>query len=393
MRGREKREAKSRFVGDLPSERRHRIKPKGGHSDDESKGRSRGKGHARGHRKEEEDSESPSTPVRHRRDGWKDMPPIFKAIAEDDLETLEIQIDKKSPLPPTFRGCSPLSFAAKLGSLKLVKFLLKKGVAVDGGSMDKMTPLQHAVKMDRKDIVVALLAQNANVRLLSSEGKTAWEYAAHSEEMKTILRVHGSKSLQTPPTSTHRRSIDHEDDRTQRSESWSGPRLNTRKIEGEMNDEKRRRRRIPSGRSASRPREIEGKEGGRRSKGDKERKEERSASRARREKQRQHKGEPRKPRPPRRKTESGDESGESNPNDVAQGSEDDAEKEKKGSKPPYSPKSLEALELELIDLIKEEQEQVLKTENRLMELKAEMHKLQGQLKKNISKLLRNEKNY
>jgi len=302
MRGREKREGKSRVVGDSPSERRHRTKPRGGHSDDESKGRSRGKGHARGHRKEEEDSESPSTPVHHRRDGWKDMmPPIFKAIAEDDLETLEIQIDKKSPLPPTFRGCSPLSFAAKLGSLKLVKFLLKKGVAVDGGSMDKMTPLQHAVKMDRKDIVVALLAQNANVRLLSSEGKTAWEYAAHSEEMKTILRVHGSKSLQTPPTSTHRRSIDHEDDRTQRSESWSGPRLNTRKIEGEMNDEKRRRRRIPSGRSASRPRESEGKEGRRRNQGDKERKEERSASRARREKQRQHKGEPRKPRPPRKK--------------------------------------------------------------------------------------------
>jgi len=45
-----------------------------------------------------------------------------------------------------------------------------------------------------------------------------------------------------------------------------------------------------------------------------------------------------------------------------------------------SPKTLEALEIELMELLTEEQEYVLKTENRIVELKAEIQKLQGQLK-------------
>jgi len=220
-------------------------------------------------RRERGDEDSENSPPR--RSGDKKMPPIFKAIAEDDLAEIELQLDKISlALPPIYKGCSPLSFGAKLGSLKVVKFLLQQGVPVDGSEMDTMTPLHHAVKRQHKEIVVALLVQHANIRGLSTHGKTAWEYA-RSDEMRSILRVHGSKSLPTPPSGNRRRSFDSNEERGSRSESWSGPRLNLEKKEEKKN---------PGGtqdRSASRPREH---------------KKERSESRARRERQRKKKVNP-----------------------------------------------------------------------------------------------------
>lgn len=93
-------------------------------------------------------------------------------------------------------GYSPLILASYRGNIEVAKFLIKNVKDINGSS-PMGTPLMAAVVKGNKEIVVALLENNANPNLTDANGTTALIYAVqfnNEDIIKLLLNFKADKS-------------------------------------------------------------------------------------------------------------------------------------------------------------------------------------------------------
>nr|CAH7721312.1 unnamed protein product [Callosobruchus chinensis] len=105
---------------------------------------------------------------------------IFKNVDLKYGATVDLQ-DKK--------GMTPLHFAAKNGSLYMVKSLIKKKAVIEVPNKDVMTPLHFAAIYGHSSIVRCLVGHGADINLQNKKGMTPLHFAAiygHSALFATL---------------------------------------------------------------------------------------------------------------------------------------------------------------------------------------------------------------
>lgn len=83
------------------------------------------------------------------------MLPIFKAIYNDDIETV-MEYSEKEYIESNLKRQTPLMLAAKLNNYKMVKILLNESCLVDE---DRMSALKFAIKYEASSEIIDLLSQ------------------------------------------------------------------------------------------------------------------------------------------------------------------------------------------------------------------------------------------
>ena len=92
----------------------------------------------------------------------------------------------------TNRGVSPLSYAAQLGRVDILKLLLRAKAEVDQANIYGITPLIKSAAKGYLACVELLLAGGANVHRKDNYGNTALDYAIHFKQpaVEAILCAH-----------------------------------------------------------------------------------------------------------------------------------------------------------------------------------------------------------
>jgi ankyrin repeat protein len=95
---------------------------------------------------------------------------------------------------PDSNGRTPLSWAAGLGRLELMRHLLERGAQLDGLDRSRRTPLFHAVLGDHRDAVTLLLDAGAQVDPADEFGDTPLMLACakNFEAMASLLLARGA---------------------------------------------------------------------------------------------------------------------------------------------------------------------------------------------------------
>lgn len=90
------------------------------------------------------------------------------------------------------RGMTPLLYAARRGSLTMVRALEQRGANVMARSADGRTALMHAIESsddDRVDLCRYLICQGVPINVADNQGKTTLMYAACQENSHISLKV------------------------------------------------------------------------------------------------------------------------------------------------------------------------------------------------------------
>lgn len=92
-------------------------------------------------------------------------------------------------------GMTPLIWAAFIGHLDIVKFLVDNGNGMDIDARDNKgcTALAMAVLMGKLEVVKILVAKGANVNKRNKGGATPLILAAGNRPMEAFLKQHGAK--------------------------------------------------------------------------------------------------------------------------------------------------------------------------------------------------------
>jgi ankyrin repeat protein len=118
---------------------------------------------------------------------FKNMPDIFDACRNGDLETLQ-KIYAQNPASiniPSDKGFTPLVLAVYSNQTEAVSFLLSKNAEIDGQDMAGNTALMGAVFKGYENQINLLLENGASVNIQNQDGATALIYAVMFD--KTVL--------------------------------------------------------------------------------------------------------------------------------------------------------------------------------------------------------------
>jgi ankyrin repeat protein len=112
---------------------------------------------------------------------------LYQAITNDHEDIAELLIHSAVQMEAfDRRDGAPLCWAARRGSLRLVKLLLAKGANVDASSDQEGTPLRAALAEGHIDIVETLIAAGADVHAKDESGCAAMTVAVTSRCTKAI---------------------------------------------------------------------------------------------------------------------------------------------------------------------------------------------------------------
>ena len=123
--------------------------------------------------------------------------PIHFAAALGDAEMIQYLIDKgadvKAPFgnPEKKTWMSCLDIACMRGNLEAAKLFVAKGADVNRYH-GNLSPLELAIRIGNKDLVIFLLQKGASMKQEDNKGKDLL-ILAKNEDMKVILREHLSK--------------------------------------------------------------------------------------------------------------------------------------------------------------------------------------------------------
>lgn len=137
-------------------------------------------------------------------DAWKKLPPIAKAVANNDLAQVQ-QLLAQDPSLIQIQGESNDNLLFQARSPEMASFLIGKGLSISSKTSDGSTPIAFAVSRENKKMVEFYISQGADVNVEYS-GTTlldlALTHAKHnvsdaraqeSKEIADLLREHGAK--------------------------------------------------------------------------------------------------------------------------------------------------------------------------------------------------------
>lgn len=85
------------------------------------------------------------------------------------------------------KGLTPLHYAAKEGSLKMVMFLVKNGAELDKKDNEWWTPLHVACHRDKLEVVQMLLDLGASKEQYTKEGVSPQDFLRHKYYLGPLL--------------------------------------------------------------------------------------------------------------------------------------------------------------------------------------------------------------
>jgi len=89
-----------------------------------------------------------------------------------------------------FDGESALHIAASLGNIQMVQYLLSQRANVNDRTIKNWLPIHHAIRFNHPVVANYLIANRASMRLRNSDGFTALDFAARSNNayLKAVAR-------------------------------------------------------------------------------------------------------------------------------------------------------------------------------------------------------------
>ena len=93
----------------------------------------------------------------------------------------------------SFMGQDKILSCIKTGNQKELEFLILNGENVNKIMWYGWTPIFHASRYNKKEIVELLISKGADINILDKNGNTALDYA-QTDDMKQFLISHGAKS-------------------------------------------------------------------------------------------------------------------------------------------------------------------------------------------------------
>ncbi len=129
-------------------------------------------------------------------------PAIVLAAENGQVEAIEGFITHKATLdyPNKTQGFTALATASHAGNLAIVKMLVEAGAKLETIDNAGMTPLAHAVALNRADVVEYLLAKGANAKAIDGQKRSISDIAneaSASAERDRILQLLAKAN--TPP--------------------------------------------------------------------------------------------------------------------------------------------------------------------------------------------------
>lgn len=105
--------------------------------------------------------------------------PLISAINSGDLVAFKSLVNSEN-LDQSHRGLTPLMYAAKVGNLEIIKYLLDKGANINSQDDYGYTALHYAVEDNKLDAVKLLIEKKANINLVDKDGNTILMTAANA---------------------------------------------------------------------------------------------------------------------------------------------------------------------------------------------------------------------
>ncbi|KAG6991162.1 hypothetical protein G7Y79_00056g090430 [Physcia stellaris] len=120
---------------------------------------------------------------------------LLEAIKRDDLDIVELLLERGAYLLGNPYGETSLHVAAKYGSADVVKRLLDRGADIMARNSSGYTPLHDAAMEGSSEIVSMLLDSGSDVNITSNEyGETPLHIAVNNQDIETtvVLLKHGA---------------------------------------------------------------------------------------------------------------------------------------------------------------------------------------------------------
>lgn len=125
--------------------------------------------------------------------------PLLTALAEKNLEALDVLLEGGAPVEPSDGHVAPLQAAVQLAGGAAVRRLLEAGADPDRPDTRGQTPLHLAVIFGKAEAVDALLAGGADPKATNPDGKTPGDLAKESGEEALQARLDAAAGVTRPP--------------------------------------------------------------------------------------------------------------------------------------------------------------------------------------------------
>lgn len=137
---------------------------------------------------EKDDNTVPKKKIDNTVDQKKDSQEIWNIIKRGQLYDFQTYFEMNSDIATKwcFVNSSPIHYAAKLGKLNIVQFLISKGVEVDFLDYYFNSPLMMAAYSGELEIIHYLLAKGANINFTSRLGKTPLSMAVNGNKLEAV---------------------------------------------------------------------------------------------------------------------------------------------------------------------------------------------------------------
>ncbi len=113
--------------------------------------------------------------------------PVLWAALRNQLPTLQALVARGGALQP--EGWTALHYAASGNAPEVARWLLAQGVAADPRAPNGRTPLMQAARYASEEVVDALLAAGADVKLVDRDGATAIDAARQAGRDRLAARL------------------------------------------------------------------------------------------------------------------------------------------------------------------------------------------------------------